>query len=127
MISKKTVTQSVDAIKEIVKAFEDNTDLSDGIQEEDFKKPFAAIAVNGELIYKTFNPLENSAYLGNEKLLLDWKFEPGNTNFNFKLTQKFKNDDVKLIFSMDGNIVHALHSKPGETGLDTKLELKIKF
>ena len=81
---------------------------------------------NGKVIYKTFNPLQNGIYLGDEKLTFEWDFDPSNTDLAVDMTQYF-NDDIKLIFSLDGNIINTCESKPGEGNMTAKLQLKMKI
>jgi hypothetical protein len=126
MINRKEIKKSIDALAEIESELKESF-AKDGLQSEDFSGPVAAIIKNGEVIYKTFNPLQNGAYLGDEKLQLDWNIDPLSTDFNVSMTQRFKDDDVKLIFSVDGNIINVLESKPGDSNLKAKLQLKIQL
>ena len=124
MFDKKNISKASDALGEIKKVFNDN--FKDGLQLEDFDKPFAALIKNGEVIYKTYNPLENGVYVGDEKLKVDWDVDPMETDFKLDITQEFK-EDIKLVFSLDGNVINALESKPGESGITGKLQLNVKF
>ena len=127
MLSKKDIKNATDAFDEIKEAFKDDeVTFKDGIQKKDFERPFAAVVKNGEVIYKTFNPLENGVYIGDEKLKLEWEFDPMSTDFGIDVTQHM-GDDMKLIFSLDGNIINAMESKPGEGSMTAKLQLRVKY
>lgn len=127
MLNKKDFKNSKEALEEIKKTFQDDgITLKDGLQRHDIEKPFAVVIKNGEIIYKTYNPLQNGVYVGDEKLKLEWDLDPTNTDITIDVTQNL-NDDMKLIFSLDGNIINEFESKPGERNMTAKLQLRMKL
>ena len=125
MLTKKNIKKSIDGLKEINDAIKDNLDLSNGITEDDFKKPFVAVEKNGEIIAKTLNPLSNSVYIGKDKLKFSWDYQL-NHEFSIELDQHV-GDNINFIFSLDGNLIQCFQSRAGETDLKPKLELKIEL